>query len=316
MNPFRTSRSRVGLACYAVGGALALAALVMAIGPARAAAASSGSAVVVKPSGDAQAGAPLTTGTSHTNYSLKLPSDAACSGDGLAGYRVTSYMVPASVDPGTLTYDTDGPQPSGLGADFRQPLWKTDTNPYTGQGPQTGDGKIINIPTFTVSVFTIDDVPAGDYKLGLACTKPAPDASATDKFWLGTITIVADGTDPNGFRWTSTAAPVDPSSTTSSSTSTSTTVAGTGSSTTSTSTTLAGGATSTTSTTRVTTTSTTSGSGTAATTPTTRPSFVAATTARTGSNLLPIAFAAVVFAMLGRMFFLTARPASAAGDES
>jgi hypothetical protein len=203
--------------------------LLLAVPGGAGAVSSSGTAQVVKPQGDPNAGQPLTSGGSHTSFSLKLPSGAACTGDGVAGYRVQSYMVPSSVDPSTLTFDANGPHPQATGANFRQPLFKTDTTPYVNDAPNTGDAAIINIPNLTHSVWTINELPAGTYNLGIACTQPTPNQSQIDKFWVGTVTIVASGTDPNGFTWT-----------TSGGTTTTTTAGGT------TTTTTAGGTTTTT----------------------------------------------------------------------
>ena len=260
---------------------------------------SSGAAAVVKPTGDPGAGAPLTSGGSATPFSLKLPADSACTGDGVAGYHVQSYMVPASVDPSTLTYGELGPDPTGVGASFRQPLFKPNTDAYVNVGPNAGDGKVISIPSFDLHTFAIADLPAGAYKLGLACTKPAPNASQIDKFWVGDMTILASGTDPKGFTWTAAAAVTTTTTTGVTGSSTSTT-AGTGSTT---STTSATGATTTT--TRPTTTTTSAGSS--VTTATTS-SVLGTSTPRTGSNVGPTILIALLLAVLGRMAILIARP--------
>jgi hypothetical protein len=248
-----------------------------------------------------------------------LPAGAACSGDGVAGYRVQSYMVPTSVDPSTLTYDSGGPAPQTTGSNFRQPLFKSDTTPYVNAAPNTGDGAIINIPNFKHSAWTIAELPAGDYFLGIACTQPSPNQAQIDKFWVGTVTIVASAADPNGFTWTATAA----TTTTTVATAATSTTLSTGSTTSTTSAT--GSTTSTTAGTVATTTSTTSslsaaGGGTGGTnaavgaaatgTGSDPGSTGSSPLASTGAHILLMLGAAFLLAYLGRVAVLLARPSS------
>src|SRR5262245_42325291 len=72
---------------------------------------SAGSVTVVSATGSPSAGQQLNSGGSATTFNFKLPTDAACTGDGNAGYRVQSFMVAASVDPSTLVYGELGPDP-------------------------------------------------------------------------------------------------------------------------------------------------------------------------------------------------------------
>ena len=123
-------------------------------------------------------GGRLDEGGSTTEFSLELPSGAQCPGDSaFEGWRVNSYMVPEVVDVARLTYDGLGPAPAGL-ADyerFRQPLYDVGTSPYasalTAAVQEQGDpGLIVDIPTFTLGVYSSGDVPAGRYHVGIACT--------------------------------------------------------------------------------------------------------------------------------------------------
>ena len=89
-------------------GALAYASLVMALAPsAYAAGTRAGAAVPTNPSTNA----PVLAGGSATPWTLNLPAQAACSGDTASqGFHVYSFIVPAAVDPGTLTFDpSNGP---------------------------------------------------------------------------------------------------------------------------------------------------------------------------------------------------------------
>jgi hypothetical protein len=182
-----------------VGAPVLAAAALIAIWPgvAVSAASKAGDATVVAPGDNTAARAPLTRGTTATPFSLQLPAQAACTGDSNnGGYRVQSYMVPASVDPGNLQYGSVGPLPSGTGAKFRQALFDLNTNQYVNAQTAMatkpgGPGPIINIPAFNFSVFKAGDVPAGLYNIGIACTKGPASSSQLDKFWNTQITVAA-----------------------------------------------------------------------------------------------------------------------------
>lgn len=146
-----------------------------------------------------------TSGTSATPFTLNLPAGAACAGDSANdGYNVTSYMVPASVDPSTLQFDPlTGPMPQGLGAAFRQPLYEVGSgSAFTGRQTANattppGPGPIINIPQFDLSSagFAPGDIPAGAYNVGIACVLGGPDADQMHEFWNTTMTVT---TNPSG----------------------------------------------------------------------------------------------------------------------
>jgi hypothetical protein len=219
--------------------------------PGAAAATDGGPALVVTPlDGSTSAGQTLTSGGSATLFSLLLPTGAACTGDSANdGFRVQSYMVPAAVDPNTLTFGAAGPLPSGgLGSatNFRQPLYEgVSTTGYVNAQTANasvlgGPGPVVNVPAFNLALYATGDVPPGEYKIGLACTKGTAGPTQLDKFWNAPITIVAAAADPIGIGWTATPSPTTTttSSTTTSSTTTlddSTTTTAGGSSTTTTS---------------------------------------------------------------------------------
>jgi hypothetical protein len=201
-------------------------------------------------------GAPLTHGGSATQFVLAPPASASCSGDSVAGYRATSYIVPSSVDPNTLTFDTSGPTPVGTGASLRQPLYASTGTAWVSQTVGIGDGLILGLATtpfdFTVYGAGADAlIPPGTYNLGIACTGPTQ--AHLDKYWNVQLTFSADPADlPSGVTW------VVPTQTTPTTTSTTTTTTVVGGSTTSTtSTTTPKTSTTTTSTSTTTTTTTT-----------------------------------------------------------
>lgn len=195
------------------------------------------------------AGQALASGGSDTAFALFPESGAVCTGDSASGgYRVQTYIVPSSVDPGTLTYNAAGPVPAGTGATLRQPMFAAvGQAPFINRSTAADTGLLIGFPAegFSFGVFADQGsavVPPGRYNLGFACTLAS--GSTLDKYWNIQIDVVADAQDvPGGFTW-SVVEDVVPTSTTTTST-TSTTVAQSSTTTTtvgsSTSTTVAAG---------------------------------------------------------------------------
>ena len=152
-------------------------------------------------------------GDSATSVLVSLPADAACTGDSASdGYNVTSFMVPSSVDLTTLQFDpVAGPIPTGTGASFRQPLYAVGSgSALTGMQTQNagtpgGPGVIIQPPAFDFGAsagFTPGQIPAGDYKVGIACILGGPSDTQLDKFWTAIITVTADpGGGPSQITW-------------------------------------------------------------------------------------------------------------------
>lgn len=185
--------------------------------PASAAGTLQGAAAIKTPGGsaDKQSGNSTSPGG---DFTLRLPSGAACEGDSPNdGYRWQTYMVPSSVDPSTLTFDGDGPIPLGTGASFRQPLYQPNSNPTVDQNTAAaitppGPGPIINIPDFTFQYFTPGQVPAGVYNLGIACTLGSASGTQMKSFWNVQMTISADTTTggPAQIHWENGTAPGAP----------------------------------------------------------------------------------------------------------
>jgi hypothetical protein len=145
----------------------------------------------------------LDGGGSSTDFTLRLPDGASCPGDSANdNWRVNSFMIPASVDPGSLTYDAAGPVGDGL-----LPLYGVDTNGYAAMFTEPNEapgqpGRIQRIPGFTFSVFAPEApkfIPPGTYTIGLACSL----FGETKLYWHNAIQIEADPADqPAGIRWT------------------------------------------------------------------------------------------------------------------
>ncbi len=162
------------------------------------------------------------SGDSNTNWNLTLPAGAACTGDSASGgYRVQSYMVPASVDPSTLQFGSGGPTPSGLGGSFAQPLFDTASNPYANvqtanASTAGGPGPILPPPSFNFKQFVPGNIPAGVYNLGIACTLGGASTTQMSNFWnvQMTVTTSASDTGPAGITWQNGTVPTVPAITT------------------------------------------------------------------------------------------------------
>lgn len=152
-----------------------------------------------------------TSGNSETALRVLLPSGASCPGDSAnADWRVQTYMVPASVDPGTLTFGSAGPEPGGLGPSFRQPLFTTTGSPIIDQQTANADtaggpGRILDLPeaNFSAAGFQPGDIPPGAYNIGVACTLGPADADQVGPYWNLTATFIEDAASggPAAVSW-------------------------------------------------------------------------------------------------------------------
>jgi hypothetical protein len=252
-------------------------------------------------------GQPIVTGDADDRFLLQPPAAAACTGDSATGgYRIQSFMVPAAVDPATLTFDSNGPIPFTTGAALRVPLFAQGTGFIDGN-TAIGTGALTGIPAFDFSVFGGADgstlAPPGAYKIGLACTLGPASATQLDKFWTVQVTFAATASGAISFT-------VNPATTPTTTTTTTTT------------TTLAPGVTTTTTIAPGATTTTTLAPGatttSSSTTTTIRPAVASAAQSAgsgssgsglvsTGSSPTPIVIWAVLLLVFGRMAILFAR---------
>ncbi|MDO9176642.1 MAG: hypothetical protein Q7V62_17685 [Actinomycetota bacterium] len=271
------------------------------------AATNAGGLDVLVPPGTAAAGQPLTAGGSATAFALAPPEGAACSGDSATGgYRVQTYMVPASVDLDTLTFGLTGPIPSATGANYRQPLYTSAGSSRVNKTTAVNTGLLIGLPILSFEWIGTDGttvLPAGTYNLGYACTKGAASATQLDKYWNVQFTVTAAAADvPAGLAWSVSAAV--PTTTTTSTTVGATTTTGAGATTTTTgsgtTTTVSG---STTTTIRATTTTVRVSSGAGGGSGSGGGTIVA-----TGGSPLPTLLWAVLLLVFGRMVILLGRP--------
>lgn len=170
-------------------------------------------ALTIGPAAALPPGTPPTTGqnltvpagaTSASLYQMTLSTgNNFCPGDGLAGFRWATYMVPASVDAGTLTWTAAGPS-AGAGV-FAQPLFSSSGSPQVAKTPGIGDGLISGIPAnFRMADIAALPVPNGEYKVGFACYK----AGVTERYWQSTITV--SGSSASDFNWVKGVKPAAP----------------------------------------------------------------------------------------------------------
>lgn len=137
----------------------------------------------------------LDHGGSATKFTLRLPADASCPGDSENDqWRVQSFLVPATDDPGALHYGEIAPEGDGLWA-----LYSLDTHAFvhilTLANSQPGlPGRIETLPAFSFVLFPPGTLPDGHYRLGIACTL----FRATAKYWDTELILTTSPDDQPG----------------------------------------------------------------------------------------------------------------------
>jgi hypothetical protein len=157
------------------------------------------------------AATPVTQGGSALPIVLTLPSNAGCTGDSSSGqYRVQTFMVPGTVDPGTVKFDSNGPVKPAGATGLWYSLYSSGGDPVVNRltdvaTSQNGPGLISGLPVINFSVFAPGDITAGSYHVGVACTRGSQsDADQLDRYWAVEMTFVDDsGDQPAGVVWTS-----------------------------------------------------------------------------------------------------------------
>jgi hypothetical protein len=250
-----------------------------------------------------------TSGDSSTTFNMSLQAGSnACPGDTASGgYRWQSFFVATSVDAGALTYNASGPiAPAGTA--FVKPLRSSTNKLIVNEATAPTSGNVL-IGTYTYSfsalTFLPGGVPAGVYKVGVACTL----SGDTKSFWQGFVTVSGN---PTAFTWAFAATDSNASTTTQAPTTT-TTVAATTTTVSGATTTVPGATTTTvsgaTTTTAVAQTTTTVRTGSGGVVPTTVPTGSGGAIPSTGSSSsVPSAVFALLLLAFGRMAILLARP--------
>lgn len=138
------------------------------------------------------------SGTFDDRFLLKPPARAACPGDSLNDdYRIQSFIVPASDDPGELQYESIKPSGEGRWALYNQwgSRWvQKMTSPNSGKG---SPGLIDESPVLTLAYFKPGQLPAGTYRIGLACTYE----NETTRYWDARIEFTPGDSSGTG-SWT------------------------------------------------------------------------------------------------------------------
>ena len=127
------------------------------------------------------------SGNQGTTITFTPPSGASCTGSGTQGYRWDTYLVSAAVNSAALTFTGDGPVgPSGS---LAFPLFDTNGAQLSQKNPAPSPvGLITGLSTINLQVFSDAGVlPAGNYKIGYACTFNG--AVEGGHFWEQPITI-------------------------------------------------------------------------------------------------------------------------------
>ncbi len=153
----------------------------------------------------APGGSTLDHGGSATPFTFQLPSGAACPGDSANdGYRIQSFVVPADVDPGDLTYESTKPAGEGLWA-----LYATTSDPFvqglTAVATDRGDpGVIDQLPALDFAVFPPGTLAEGVNHIGIACTL----YNETVRYWDTDVVLTnTPGDSPAHLTWVVPGAP-------------------------------------------------------------------------------------------------------------
>jgi len=180
------------------------------------------------PSAGASVISPSTVKTSGTTFQLDVPSGATCPGDAVNNHRWNTYIVPAATDSSQLVFTAITGVPTGGAPGFAAPLKNPGGANIISQvslGIGTG---LIALPFGGVNLsLQAIPVPAGNYKIGIACTLNLGTGLGNEvtKFFETTTTVAASaGAGPQNFIWGNPAAPAAPVITTTSVTATSATV--------------------------------------------------------------------------------------------
>jgi large repetitive protein len=153
----------------------------------------------------------LASGGSDTNFTVTLPTNAACTGDSAhSGYHVWSYLVEKGANIAATTFNADTGPSQGLG------LYESDANYYGPANTAQTTGEIIGIPNdfqwgaavaggdFTAAQLLYNGGASGVWEGGIAC---ANGSGVLSDNWNTEITFTSSNTDPNGFTWSAVPGP-------------------------------------------------------------------------------------------------------------
>lgn len=130
------------------------------------------------------------SGTRTSTWGITLPGGAACPGDSATGgYIWYGYLVADSVDASQLTWAGGSPASAASPTAVVQPLYgsagQVTGNTAIGNGAVTIAGTAIDL-----SVYPANFIPAGLYKVGVACVL---NGNTTEAFWQSKMSIAVNG---------------------------------------------------------------------------------------------------------------------------
>ena len=131
-----------------------------------------------------------TSGTAATSFGFTLPGGAACPGDGTAGYRWQTFIIPNASDASQLLFVGGSPSIGGSSTGIN-PLFSSgnpivDQNPALTTGAVTVAGTNFQLSVFPSGTFTNN----GIYKVGVACTDSLGN---TQRYWQTKIATTVSG---------------------------------------------------------------------------------------------------------------------------
>lgn len=130
------------------------------------------------------------TGTAATSFGFTLPGGAACPGDGTAGYRWQTYIIPNALDASQLVFVGGSPTIGGSATNVF-PLFSSG-NPIVDQNPALTTGAVTVAGTqFQLSVFPANTFTNGGiYKMGVACTDSL---GVAQTYWQTKVAVTVNG---------------------------------------------------------------------------------------------------------------------------
>ncbi|MSW19670.1 MAG: hypothetical protein F2873_02130 [Actinobacteria bacterium] len=118
--------------------------------------------------------------------SMTFASRQRCQGDSEAGYLWQTFLTPIENDPASLTYSLGLPKGRG----FTSGLRDTTQSWVRNRNPGLTDGQVIPPDDLTFSGKAFNAIPAGEYWIGVACTKQdAEGVTHTTRFWARQVAI-------------------------------------------------------------------------------------------------------------------------------
>jgi hypothetical protein len=149
------------------------------------------------------------SGNGATPFSLNFLTPAApqfCQGDAVTGgYHVSAIITPLGADIAGFTWNGLGRPSNGPG--FTENLFTASGGGRMGNiNPDSPTGQVLTLAPANYEVFAPGDVPAGEYKLAVACVKDG----LTERYWTRPITITTPGGGAANINWAVGARPAPP----------------------------------------------------------------------------------------------------------